>query len=441
MRLKSLLVVLLLSAGTPALVVGQEANLSAEQVEKRGQLVDRLYSLEEFQQRLVRAIDNNLDLVERAQDKVFMQAISAAGRETALSSYGQSVSEALATLSGAQIDSLLTLLESPVGPLVVKLFNADNTYVEAALQAYVNSLTDIGLTAQTAFDSLLYNRQWSHDLREVMDGDYLDVASPTQTVSVRRRRDRQTEILGQDTFNFTIRWVTNSKYGLSDVAGNPLELGDELLINIYEIEGDEFRYIWRNPDGSYAKDYFTKTAYATYAQEITTFQWALTEQYLHPDTSPLPEDRIAGFAAAGGHKFFPTDEAYRVTARLTRDTSGQEWTMPTSNGSEKTLDVYGTANFTLAGEERQLTLYQSRADGAEERPLLFLPFRDATSSTLTYGGGRYLDLSLPTGDEMTIDFNKAYHPYCAYAEGYACPVPPEVNTLPIVLEAGIRLTP
>ncbi len=63
-----------------------------------------------------------------------------------------------------------------------------------------------------------------------------------------------------------------------------------------------------------------------------------------------------------------------------------------------------------------MTVYQSLAllDDPEYQDYLFLPFKDETNGKDTYGGGRYLDLRIPQNDELIIDFNKAYHPFCAY---------------------------
>ena len=67
---------------------------------------------------------------------------------------------------------------------------------------------------------------------------------------------------------------------------------------------------------------------------------------------------------------------------------------------------------------------------------LFIPFRDGTSRIETYGGGRYLDVRIPDGKELLIDFNLAYNPYCAYSHRYSCPIPPVVNTLDVKIIAG-----
>ena len=71
---------------------------------------------------------------------------------------------------------------------------------------------------------------------------------------------------------------------------------------------------------------------------------------------------------------------------------------------------------------------------------LFLPFTDNTNGVETYGGGRYIDLKIPAGNTINIDFNKAYNPYCAYSDKYSCPIPPPENHLDIEIKAGIKLT-
>ena len=73
---------------------------------------------------------------------------------------------------------------------------------------------------------------------------------------------------------------------------------------------------------------------------------------------------------------------------------------------------------------------------------MFVPFRDGTSGQETYGAGRYLDAPLartPQGLRVSLDFNLAYHPYCAYADGWTCPLPPRENWLPEPVRAGERL--
>ena len=70
-------------------------------------------------------------------------------------------------------------------------------------------------------------------------------------------------------------------------------------------------------------------------------------------------------------------------------------------------------------------------------PEVFVPFRDATSGPETYGAGRYLEGELHA-NTVRLDFNLAYHPYCALADGWSCPVPPRENWLAVPVRAGER---
>jgi len=75
----------------------------------------------------------------------------------------------------------------------------------------------------------------------------------------------------------------------------------------------------------------------------------------------------------------------------------------------------------------------------EYKDHLFIPFTDATSGEETYESGRYIDLEIKdiTNENVLIDFNKAYNPYCAYVSGkYNCPIPPNENRLIVAIRAG-----
>jgi uncharacterized protein len=72
---------------------------------------------------------------------------------------------------------------------------------------------------------------------------------------------------------------------------------------------------------------------------------------------------------------------------------------------------------------------------------LFLPFKDLTTNKETYGSGRYMDLdmSMIKKQQIEIDFNRCYHPYCAYNHTYTCPVPPAENLVNVAVKAGEKL--
>lgn len=180
-----------------------------------------------------------------------------------------------------------------------------------------------------------------------------------------------------------------------------------------------------------------KDAIPTAKETIEVFQKELTAEYSNPTTSPLKE-AAADFK---GHDFFPIDLKYRVVANLTRYEKEPFFEMTTSGPRTPEYRKYGLLQFEIDGKAYQLTLFQNQSFMTNPlyRDYLFLPFTDETTGVNTYGGGRYIDMRIPKGDTMVIDFNQAYNPYCAYTTGYSCPIPPEVNHLNLTVEAGIML--
>jgi len=176
---------------------------------------------------------------------------------------------------------------------------------------------------------------------------------------------------------------------------------------------------------------------AVITREVWGFQNELNKEYKSEKDSPLPPEQRKQFKS---HSFFPISMQYVVVAKFVRTPSEQVFKMPTSGAKTPEYVKYGEAHFTLLGKPYKLNLYQSLdlAKTEQYKNHLFLPFRDSTSGKQTYGGGRYIDLTIPAGDTIVINFNKAYHPYCAYVEGYNCPIPPRENFLPLPVYAGIR---
>ena len=110
---------------------------------------------------------------------------------------------------------------------------------------------------------------------------------------------------------------------------------------------------------------------------------------------------------------------------------GSRVTLDTSDGRTIDFLIAGVVRF-LAGEGTyELTLLRDT-----ERGRFFLPFADRTNGLETYQGGRYLDPQEKPDGAILIDFNYAYNPYCAYSEGWSCPLPPAMNQLPIEIRAG-----
>jgi uncharacterized protein len=139
-------------------------------------------------------------------------------------------------------------------------------------------------------------------------------------------------------------------------------------------------------------------------------------------------------------RFFDIDAKFCVLAKFTRivDTTG--FMMTTSSGKKSKYFVYGKLKFKLGARPFSLYVYQSEKlmSNEEYADYLFVPFTDITTGVQTYGAGRYIDLKLADVEpgELYLDFNKAYNPYCAYAEGFNCPIPPRQNYINYSVKAG-----
>lgn len=155
----------------------------------------------------------------------------------------------------------------------------------------------------------------------------------------------------------------------------------------------------------------------------------------HPQ-SPLPAgDRGAGRMPA----YYPYDRAARVLADVA-EAEAVSREVAASDGVAYRFTRFAVARFTLAGRACELGLHWLDGYGGG----LFLPFRDGTSGTETYGGGRYLldtvkgaDLGIEHG-RLILDFNFAYNPSCAYDWHWSCPLAPPENRLSIAVRAGER---
>jgi len=140
-------------------------------------------------------------------------------------------------------------------------------------------------------------------------------------------------------------------------------------------------------------------------------------------------------------QFFPIDENSKVKAIFEPVKNAEWFNLPTSSGRTKMYRQYGKLSFLYKGSMQVLYVYQSQALLQDPKHIdhLFLPFTDLTTGKESYETGRYIDLTVSDikGNQITVDFNKAYNPYCAYVTGiYSCPIPPKENRLGIAVRAG-----
>lgn len=138
--------------------------------------------------------------------------------------------------------------------------------------------------------------------------------------------------------------------------------------------------------------------------------------------------------------FFAVDKTYKVTAKLIKD-KGKKFEMRTSTERLPIYRRYGYIEFRLKDTLVKLDVYQNMGlkKMKEFKNYLFLPVYDYTCSDLSYGSGRYLDLIKPNGDEIEVDFNLLYNPYCAYSPRYSCPVTPNQNRIKVSIFAGEKI--
>ncbi|MFT5640803.1 MAG: hypothetical protein ACI9A7_000901 [Cyclobacteriaceae bacterium] len=176
---------------------------------------------------------------------------------------------------------------------------------------------------------------------------------------------------------------------------------------------------------------------SNYFDEILQWQSELNESYQDKEESPLEKKDLKKFK---GLDFFEIDSTYNVIASFLRTPNEMSFTMPTTTDRLPVYVQYGLVSFNLNGQEFNMPIFQNQSLVLTEEyeDYLFFPFTDLTNGFESYGGGRYIDLRLPNSDEIRIDFNKSYNPYCAYNGKYSCPIPPRSNDMNIEINAGVK---
>lgn len=169
------------------------------------------------------------------------------------------------------------------------------------------------------------------------------------------------------------------------------------------------------------------------ASELQTYRAAKDAFFRDEPESPLPASLrrtfhgLSYYAEAPSLVFEVTPEPYEEPEVIE---------LGTSDGDTREYERWARVRFAIDGTEQSLTVFRQPYNGE-----LFLPFVDAGAGSETYGAGRYLELPVLEDGRLLLDFNYAYHPYCAYNAAYACPIPPAENRLSVHIRAGERLGP
>ena len=148
--------------------------------------------------------------------------------------------------------------------------------------------------------------------------------------------------------------------------------------------------------------------------------------------SPLTEADRQNFEGLAHYDVVP---ALAIPAILEPARDRSTFAMPTYNNRTLAYSHFGTIVARLDGSTVRLKAFR-REDADTIRDFLLIPFRDATNGDETYAGGRYIEIDLPLPGNLVLDFNRATNPWCAYDAGYACPIPPRENQLPMPIRAG-----
>lgn len=133
-----------------------------------------------------------------------------------------------------------------------------------------------------------------------------------------------------------------------------------------------------------------------------------------------------------GLSAYDVSPAWRVEATW-EATPGATLPVPNVLGQVEQLPSPGVAVFTIDGKTHRLRPVLEDPEG----PLFFI-FGDETNKTDTYGAGRFLYAELPKDGKVTLDFNKAVNPPCAFTSFATCPIPPKENRLALKVTAGER---
>ena len=166
-------------------------------------------------------------------------------------------------------------------------------------------------------------------------------------------------------------------------------------------------------------------------------QWRADREQLFRDgpDSPIPPNKRDQLLPI---PYYPVDQAFVVPAALKLSDERPVFDIPTSTGTQRKYQLVGTLEFRLQGQPMSLG---ALVPAGEEIRDLFVPFTDSTTGGETYPAGRYLDVAPTSTGIYSIDFNRAYNPYCAYNLSYECPYPPPSNQLKVPVRAGEKKPP
>jgi uncharacterized protein (DUF1684 family) len=171
----------------------------------------------------------------------------------------------------------------------------------------------------------------------------------------------------------------------------------------------------------------------------------------HPDTVTSPEYDIllvpieregsaalrvydanaATLRAFDGIEAFDYDPSWAVSAKFTPYDGPRVEKVLNVDGVVRGLGLDGTVEFELEDGRHSFAAALTVGGG------LWIVFADPTAAA-SKPFFRFLTTAAPAEDTgtVTLDFNRAYLPPCAFTDHFVCPVPPKGNTLETPVRAG-----
>lgn len=161
--------------------------------------------------------------------------------------------------------------------------------------------------------------------------------------------------------------------------------------------------------------------------ELTALRHEKDQFFKASPQSPLSQEQQDAFT---GLSYYPPNSALDLVLPVEVMPPGNnEVVIETTTGDTRRYRRYGRVRFAVDGQEIELTIYDAPYG-------YFLPFVDANAGDETYPAGRYLEPEDAGDGQLHLDFNLAYNPYCAYGDGWSCPITPAENRLKVAILAG-----
>jgi uncharacterized protein (DUF1684 family) len=173
--------------------------------------------------------------------------------------------------------------------------------------------------------------------------------------------------------------------------------------------------------------------FADYKQDLLKERADKDSSFMIDPFSPFKRDTSVSFEPL---KYFEPNPEFIFKSKLIRYEVQDTVAILGTRGETRPAILEGFLELNKDGEVHKINVYKSFSRTGETYYSIW--FTDKTTGKSTYGVGRYLDFELNDDPDFvyTIDFNKAYNPYCAYSHLFTCPIPREEDYIDMAIEAG-----